>query len=71
MVTVTRHGVFVPYHLIGQQQDGLEAELSGAEVKEVLQAGTQQLHHHHVVVSLGAAPLYRRDAHWRQSTVVQ
>ena len=37
--------------LVGQQEDGLEAEAPGAEVEEVLQARTQQLHHHHIVVS--------------------
>ena len=43
--------------LVGEQQDGLEAELAVAEVEEVLQAGPQQLHHHHVVLALAAVVL--------------
>jgi hypothetical protein len=38
------------YQLVSQQQDSLQAEAAGAEVEEVLQAGAQQLHHHHIVV---------------------
>ena len=37
--------------LVGKEQDSLQAEASGAEVEEVLQARAQQLHHHHVVVT--------------------
>ena len=38
------------YELVGEEEDGLEAEAAGAEVEEILQAGAQQLHHHHIVV---------------------
>lgn len=51
------------HHLVGQQQHRLEAELSGAEVEEVLETGPQQLHDHHIVVTLGPAPFDGRDAH--------
>ena len=36
------------YELVGEEEDGLEAEAAGAEVEEILQAGAQQLHHHHL-----------------------
>ena len=45
------------YELVRQQEDSLEAELPVAEVEEVLQAGPQQLHHHHVVLALAAVVL--------------
>lgn len=51
------------YHLVCQQQDSLEAELSGAKVEEVLQTWTEQLHNHHIVVSFSATPLYGWNAH--------
>ena len=51
------------HHLVSQQQHRLEAELAGAEVEQVLQAGPQQLHDHDVVVALGPAPLDGRDSH--------
>lgn len=51
------------HHLVSQEQHGLEAELAGAEVEEVLEAGPQQLHDHHVVVPLGPAPLDGWDPH--------
>lgn len=50
-------------HLVSQQQDGLEAKLSRAEVEQIFQTGPQQLHHHHIVVTLGPTPLYRRNTH--------
>ena len=43
--------------LISKQEHSFQTESSGAEVEEVLQARAQQLHHHHVEVALGAAPL--------------
>lgn len=51
------------HHLVRQQQDCLQAELAGAEVEQVLQTGTQQLHHHDVVVAFRSTPLDRRDSH--------
>lgn len=53
------------HHLVSQQQDCLEAELPRAEVEQILQTGSQQLHHHHVVVALSPAPLYCWNTHWR------
>ena len=43
--------------LISKQEHSFQTESSRAEVEEVLQARAQQLHHHHVEVALGAAPL--------------
>ena len=37
--------------LICQEQDSLETEPPRAEVEEILEAGAEQLHHHHVVVA--------------------
>lgn len=54
------------YHLVGQQQDGFEAEFPRAEVEEIFQAWSQELHHHDVVVSLGPAPPDGGDAHCKR-----
>ena len=51
------------YQLIRQQEDRFEAELPVAEVEEVLQAGPQQLHHHHVELPLAPVVLHKGDAH--------
>lgn len=49
--------VFYPTdHLIGQHQDCFDGEPPGAEVEEILQRGSQQVHHQHVVISLLAVP---------------
>ena len=48
--------------LVSKQEHSFQTESSGAEVEEVLQAWTQQLHHHHVEVALGAAPLDLGDS---------
>ena len=45
---------------------GFHCEPPGAEVEQILQTGPQQLHHHHIVVALGPAPLYRRNTHCRR-----
>ena len=49
-------------HLVGQHEHGLHGEPPGAEVEEVLEARTQQVHHQHVVVSLLSVPSDVRDA---------
>lgn len=51
------------HHLVGQQQDRLQAELARAEVEEVLQTRAQQLHHHYIVVTFGPTPLNGWDSH--------
>lgn len=57
------------HHLISEQQDCLEAELAGAKVEEILQAGPQQLHHHHIVVTFCSTPLYCGNAHCKNNGV--
>jgi hypothetical protein len=48
--------------LIGEQQDGLQGELAVAEVEQVLQAGTEKVENHGIVVALGAEPADEGDA---------
>ena len=50
------------YELIGQEEDGLEAELPVAEVEEILEGGTKEIKDHRVVVALGAEPPNEGDA---------
>ena len=51
------------YQLVSQQENGFEAEFAIAEVEEVLQTRSQELHHHHVVLALAAVVLHKRDPH--------
>ena len=48
--------------LVGEEQDGLEGELSVAEIEQVLEAGAEEVKDHGVVVALGAKPADKRDA---------
>lgn len=47
--------------LVGEQQNGLQRELAVAEVKEILQTGTQQVKNHSIVVALGSEPADERN----------
>ena len=51
------------YQLVSEQENGFEAEFAVAEVEEVLQTWTKQLHNHHVVLALAAVVLHKRDPH--------
>ena len=47
--------------LIREQQDRLQGEFPVAEVEEVLQARSQEVQDHGIVVTLGAEPAYEWD----------
>jgi hypothetical protein len=49
--------------LVGQEQDGLEGELSVAEVEQVFQTGAEKVDDHGIVVTFGAEPAHEGDAH--------
>ena len=58
-------GVNVLYprdELIGEEQDRFQAESPRAEVEEILETRTQQLHDHHVEIALGSAPFDGRNS---------
>lgn len=42
--------------LIGQEKDRLQGELPVAEVKEILQTGTQEVQDHGIVITFGTKP---------------
>lgn len=48
--------------LIGEEEHRLQRELAVAEVKEIFQAGSEQVEHHGVVITLGAEPTHEGDA---------
>jgi len=48
--------------LVGKEQDGLEGELSVAEVEEILQTGTKEIEDHGVVVTFGSKPTNKGNA---------
>ena len=47
--------------LIGQQENGLQGELAVAEVEEILQAGSEEIKNHGIVVTLGTEPADKGD----------
>lgn len=47
--------------LIGQEQDGLQGELAVAEVEEILQARTEKIENHGIVITFGTEPANERD----------
>lgn len=48
--------------LVGQQKNGLQGELAVAEVEEILQAGSEEIENHGIVVTLGTEPADKWDA---------
>jgi hypothetical protein len=48
--------------LVGEQKNRLERELAVAEVEQVLQAGSEEVENHGVVVALGTEPADKGDA---------
>lgn len=47
--------------LISEEKDGLQGEFSVAEVEEVLQAGSEEIEDHGIVVTLGTEPADKGD----------
>ena len=55
---VTRVDELVPLqHLVGEHQDCLEGEFTFTVVEQVLQAGTQQIDDHHVIITFDSEPV--------------
>jgi hypothetical protein len=48
--------------LIGKEKDRLERELAVAKVEEILQAGSEEVDNHGVVVTFGTEPANERDS---------
>ena len=48
--------------LVGEQEDRLQRELSVAEVEEILQAGSEEIQNHGIVVTLSTEPADEGDA---------
>jgi len=57
-----------PHQLISKQQHSLELEFPAAKGKEILEAGAEQIHDHHIVVSLHTKPAHKGHAHIGSST---
>lgn len=47
--------------LVGKEENRLQGELSVAEVEEILQARTEEVKNHGVVIALGTKPADKRD----------
>ena len=58
-------------HLVCQHEHGLHGEAAGAEVEQVLQRGSEQIHDQHIVVAFLAVPADVRDSHAALQDFVQ
>ena len=56
--------------LIGEQENSLQGKFAVAEVKEILQAGPQQIEHHGVVVAFGTEPTNEGNANTTRQGLV-
>ena len=59
------------YHLHAYHEDGVGRELAAAQVKEVLEAGAEQVDHHDVVFVFGAEPVHVGDAFLAAQVLVE
>lgn len=48
--------------LVGQKQDSLQGEFAVAEVEEILQARTEEIEYHGIVIALGSKPADKGNA---------
>jgi hypothetical protein len=48
--------------LIGKQKNGLQRELAVAEIEQILQARSEEIEYHSIVVTLGSKPTDERDS---------
>ena len=60
--TFTMHVLDPGHELIRQHQHRLQAQLSVTKVEQILQARSEQIHHHDVIITLHAVPSHVRDA---------
>ena len=58
------HDLYSLQHLIGDHEDGLEAEPTSALVELILKGGPKQIHHHQIVGVLSAEVMDLGEA-WR------
>jgi hypothetical protein len=58
--TTHAHGMTGVYHLVGDHEHGLDGELAVAHVEDVLERGSEEIDHHHVVVALLPEPSHVR-----------
>ena len=57
------------YHLVCQKQDGFQAELAVAVIKEIFQRGSKPIKDQSVVITFCSKPLNRRDVNTIQTLV--
>jgi hypothetical protein len=48
--------------LVGKKKNGLQRELAVAEIEKILQAGSEEIKNHSIVVTLGSKPTDERDS---------
>ena len=59
------------YHLVGQHQHRFHGEPSGAEIEQILQGGTQQIHDQDIVVPFWTVPanMWNANTTWKIETI--
>jgi hypothetical protein len=58
------------YELIGEEKNSLQGELVVAEVKEVLQAGSEEIEGHGIVLILSSEPVDKWDTNTTSKRLV-
>ncbi len=48
-------------HLVGKHENSLQGELALAVIKEILQAGTKQIHDHYRIITFNTEPMDLRN----------
>ena len=57
------HVFDITEHLVGKHQNSLHRQATRAEIEQILQARSEQLHYHNIVVLGLAEPAHMRNAH--------
>ena len=55
---------FPTHHLHCDHEDALQTERPVAQIEEILEGGSQELHHEGVVLAARAIVVHLRDTHW-------
>merc|ERR1719356_703183 len=50
-------------HLIGQHEYRLQGKLAGAEIEQILQGWTQNVHDHHIEITFPSKPTHIGNTH--------
>ena len=56
--------------LVGEEENGLQGEFAVAEIEQILQAGSEEVEDHSIIVALGSEPADEGDANTASKRLV-